>query len=68
MKDSVAKKYVTYEILRYIVEFVSRRLALACALEAALVARAKGIDLGLGDKDFKRNVEDYVLKFGSTGK
>ena len=49
------------------VEFDSRRLALGCALEAALVARAKGIDLGWDDKDFDKNVEDYVLKFGSTG-
>ena len=49
------------------VEFPSRRLALACALEAALVARAKGINLGLGDTDFTQSVEDYVLKFGSTG-
>ena len=53
--------------MRTYVEFDSRRLALACAFEAALVARAKGIDLVLGDKDFKQSVEDYVLKFGSTG-
>ena len=36
-------------------------------MEAALVARAKGIDLGLDSTDFKQSVEDYVLKFGSTG-
>ena len=45
----------------------SRRLALACASEAALVARAKGIDFGWGGSDFEQRVEEYVLKFGSTG-
>ena len=48
------------------VELAPRRLALACASEAGLVARAKGIDFGW-KSDFEQSVEDYVLKFGSTG-
>ena len=47
--------------------YPKRRLALACAVEAGLVARAKGIDFGW-DTDFEQTVEEYVLKFGSTGK
>ena len=48
------------------VELAPRGLALACALEAGLVARAKGIDFGW-KSDFRQSVEEYVLKFGSTG-
>lgn len=43
----------------------SRRLALACALEAGLVAKAKGIDFGW-TLNFEQKVEEYVLRFGST--